>query len=158
MVPWSNLKISEPSPSTCPGGCPPSINFPDNKYHHYDDSLTFDWNSVSVTYWVLIEDFEDEIVYEANITNDNSTISSRLKVGNYTSSIYYTGIIGSNISLLIQSDNHQVDASSKITLSWEKVDVTYTIQIREYKETDVPIIHEASNLSETFYDSFLTSF
>ena len=32
-------------------------------------------------------DSEDEIVYEANLTNANSTTSSRLKVGNYTSLI-----------------------------------------------------------------------
>ena len=26
MVPWSNLKISEPASTTCPTGCSPSIN------------------------------------------------------------------------------------------------------------------------------------
>tara|TARA_Y100001970_G_scaffold196883_1_gene239454 strand:- start:3043 stop:3807 length:765 start_codon:yes stop_codon:yes gene_type:complete len=152
LVPWSNLKISEPTPSTCPGGCPPSINFPEDKYHHYDDSLIFDWNSVSVTYRAVIEDSENKIVYEANLTNGNSTTSSRLKVGNYTSLIYYTGIVGSNISQLVQSDNHQLNASSKINLNWEKRSVTYTLQIREYKDTDAPIIHEVNNLSETFYE------
>ncbi len=152
MVPWSNLKISNPASTSCPTGCPPSINFPENNYHHYDDSLIFDWNSVSVTYRAVIENSEDEIVHEANFTNGNSTTSSRLKVGNYTSSIYYTGIVGSNISQLIQSNEHQLNASSKINLAWEKVSVTYTIEIREYEDTDVPIIHEKSNLTETTYE------
>ena len=152
MVPWSNLKISNPVSTSCPTGCPPSINFPENNYHHYDDSLIFDWNSVSVTYRAVIENSEDEIVHEANFTNGNSTTSSRLKVGNYTSSIYYTGIVGSNISRLIQSNEHQLNASSKINLVWEKVSVTYTIEIREYEDTDVPIIHEKSNLTETTYE------
>ena len=152
MVPWSNLKISNPASTSCPTGCPPSINFPENNYHHYDDSLIFDWNSVSVTYRAVIENSEDEIVHEANFTNGNSTTSSRLKVGNYTSSIYYTGIVGSNISQLIQSNEHQLNASSKINLAWEKVSVTYTIEIREYDDTDVPIIHEKSNLTETTYE------
>ncbi len=152
MVPWSNLKISNPASTSCPTGCPPSINFPENNYHHYDDSLIFDWNSVSVTYRAVIENSEDEIVHELNLTNANSTTSSRLKIGNYTSSIYYTGIVGSNISELIQSNEHQLDTSSKITLDWEKISVTYTIQIREYDDTDVPIIHEKANLSETIYE------
>ena len=152
MVPWSNLKISNPVSTSCPTGCPPSINFPENNYHHYDDSLIFDWNSVSVTYRAVIENSEDEIVHEANFTNGNSTTSSRLKVGNYTSSIYYTGIVGSNISRLIQSNEHQLNSSSKINLAWEKVSVTYTIEIREYEDTDVPIIHEKSNLTETTYE------
>ena len=152
MVPWSNLKVSNPASTSCPTGCPPSINFPENNYHHYDDSLTFDWNSVSVTYRAVIENSEDEIVHDANFTNGNSTTSSRLKVGNYTSSIYYTGIVGSNISQLIQSNEHQLNASSKITLVWDKVSVTYTIQIREYKDTDVPIIHEKANLTGTTYE------
>ena len=39
MVPWSNLKISNPASTSCPTGCHPSINFPENNYHHYDDSL-----------------------------------------------------------------------------------------------------------------------
>jgi len=152
MVPWSNLKISNPASTSCPTGCPPSINFPENNYHHYDDSLIFDWNSVSVTYRAVIEDSDDEIVHDANLTNTNSTTTSRLKVGNYTSSIYYTGIVGSNISQLIQSNEHQLNASSKITLAWDKVSVTYTIQIREYEDTDVPIIHEKANLTETAYE------
>tara|TARA_B100000579_G_scaffold38731_1_gene27055 strand:- start:241 stop:1005 length:765 start_codon:yes stop_codon:yes gene_type:complete len=152
MVPWSNLKISNPVSTSCPTGCPPSINFPENNYHHYDDSLIFDWNSVSVTYRAVIENSEDEVVHEANFTNGNSTTSSRLKVGNYTSSIYYTGIVGSNISRLIQSNEHQLNSSSKINLAWEKVSVTYTIEIREYEDTDVPIIHEKSNLTETTYE------
>ncbi len=152
MVPWSNLKISNPVSTSCPTGCPPSINFPENNYHHYDDSLIFDWNSVSVTYRAVIENSEDEIVHDANFTNGNSTTSSRLKVGNYTSSIYYTGIVGSNISQLIQSNEHQLNASSKITLVWDKVSVTYTIQIREYEDTDVPIIHEKANLTGTTYE------
>ena len=152
MVPWSNLKVSNPASTSCPTGCPPSINFPENNYHHYDDSLIFDWNSVSVTYRAVIEDSEDKIVHDANFTNANSTTSSRLKVGNYTSSIYYTGIVGSNISQLIQSNEHQLNASSKITLVWDKVSVTYTIQIREYDDTDVPIIHEKANLTGTKYE------
>lgn len=154
MVPWSNLKISEPASTTCPTGCAPSVNFPENKYHHYDDSLVFDWNSVSVTYRAVIINMDDEIVHEANLTGFNSTTSSRLKIGNYTSFVYYTGIVGSNVSELIKSSEHQLDSSSKITLEWNKVGVTYTIQIREYDEEngDIPIIHEAANLSITSYE------
>ena len=152
MVPWSNLKISEPAPITCPNGCSPSINFPEDNYHHYDDSLIFDWNSVSVTYRAIIVDSEDEIVHEANLTDFTSTTSSRLKVGNYTSSIYYTGIVGSNLSLTMKTGSHELTESSKIVLDWNKVNVTYTIQIREYKATDVPIIHEMTNLTATAYE------
>ena len=65
MVPWSNLKISEPPATTCPTGCSPSINFPENNYHHYDDSLTFDWNAVAVTYRAVIIDSEDQIVLDS---------------------------------------------------------------------------------------------
>ena len=62
MVPWSNLKISEPASTTCPTGCSPSINFPENNYHHYDDSLIFNWNAVAVTYRTEIVDSEGQIV------------------------------------------------------------------------------------------------
>ena len=164
MVPWSNLKISHPSPTSCPTGCPPSINFPENNYHHYDDSLTFDWNSVSVTYRAVIVDSDSgDIVHDANLTDFISTTSPRLKIGNYSSTVYYTGMIGTNLldqinnqteafQLILKGDTHQLDSSSKITLDWNKVNVTYTIQIREYKETDVPIIHEINNLSGTVYE------
>ena len=152
MVPWSNLKITDPAPTTCPTGCSPSINFPEDNYHHYDDSLTFDWNSVSVTYLATIINSDDEIVHEVNLTDSTSTTSSRLQVGNYTSSIFYTGIVGSNLTQLIVTEDHQLDDSSKITLNWNKVNVTYTIQIREYKDTDIPIIHERTNLTVTTYD------
>lgn len=168
MVPWSNLKVEDPAPSTCPNGCPPSINFPEDKYHHYDDSLIFDWNPVSVTYHIEIRDIETaELVYEANLTNFNSTTSPRLQVGNYSSKIFYTGIVGTNLldgvtteegesELIIDSGVHQLNSSSKITLDWDKVKVYYTLQIREYPstegDTDISIIHEAINLTDTFYE------
>ena len=154
MVPWSNLKLTEPSSTSCPTGCSPSINFPDDNYHHYDDSLIFNWNAVAVTYRTEIVDSEGQIVFEANLTEFNSTTSSRLKIGNYTSSVYYTGIAGSNFSELIKTDDHQLDSSSKITLQWDKIGVTYTIQIREFDDEnrDVPIIHQASNVTETLYE------
>ena len=84
----------------------------------------------------------------------NSTTSSRLQVGNYTSSVYYTGIAGSNLLEVIKTDEHRLDTSSKITLDWDKIGVTYTIQIREFddEDRDIPIIHEATNLSETPYE------
>ena len=56
MVPWSNLKISEPASTTCPTGCSPSINFPENNYHHYDDSLTFDWK------WIIFPFFHISVI------------------------------------------------------------------------------------------------
>ena len=152
MVPWSNLKIAAPVSNTCPTGCPPIVNFPENNYHHYDDSLIFDWDSVSVTYNAIIKDLNNETVHEVNLTDINSTTSSRLKEGNYTSTIFYRGIWGSNISRILVTDNHVLDSSSKITLQWASVNVTYTLQIREYKETEVPIIHEVSGLIETFYE------
>ena len=168
MVPWSNLKISESSPSSCEwtDGCPPTTNFPEHNYHHYDDSLTFNWNSVSVTYHAIIidsdsadEESEMDIIHSANLTDSTSTTSPRLKVGNYTSIVYYTGMFGSVgefgnpiIFLKFKSETHQLDSSSKITLDWNKVNVTYTLQIREYRDTDVPIIHEVNTLSETVYE------
>ena len=154
MVPWSNLKITEPASTSCPTGCSPSINFPEDNYHHYDDSLIFNWNAVAVTYRTEIVDSEGQIVFETNLTEFNSTTSSRLKIGNYTSSVYYTGITGSNFSELIKTDDHQLDSSSKITLQWDKIGVSYTIQIREFDDEnrDVPIIHQASNVTETLYE------
>ena len=124
MVPWSNLKITEPASTSCPTGCSPSINFPEDNYHHYDDSLIFNLNAVAVTYRTVIVDSEGQIVFETNLTEFNSTTSSRLKIGNYTSSVYYTGIAGSNFSELIKTDDHQLDSSSKITLQWDKIGVT----------------------------------
>ena len=98
MVPWSNLKIQEPAPTTCPNGCPPSINFPENNYHHYDDSLIFDWNPVAVTYRAVIVNLDDgETVHDSNLTDFTSSTSSRLKIGNYSSTVYYTGIVGTNL-------------------------------------------------------------
>jgi len=152
MVPWSNLKMASSVSTTCPTGCPPTINFPENNYHHYDDSLIFDWDGVSVTYSAVIKDLNNETVHEANLTDITSTTSARLKEGNYTSTIFYKGIWGSNISRILVTDNHALDSSSKITLEWANVNVTYTLQIREYKETDVPIIHEVFGLIETSYE------
>ncbi|GEM_PF-821640 len=161
MVPWSNLKIQEPAPTTCPNGCPPSINFPENNYHHYDDSLIFDWNPVAVTYRAVIVNLDDgETVHDSNLTDFTSSTSSRLKVGNYSSTVYYTGIVGTNLlnitddsdSLILNSNSYQLNSSSKINLVWSKVNVSYTLQIREYKDTDVPIIHVANNITETLYE------
>ena len=161
MVPWSNLKIQEPAPTTCPNGCPPSINFPEGNYHHYDDSLIFDWNPVAVTYRAVIVNLDDgEIVHDSNLTDFTSSASSRLKIGNYSSTVYYTGIVGTNLlnitddpnSLILSSNSYQLNSSSKINLVWNKVNVSYTLQIREYRDTDVPIIHVAKNITETLYE------
>ena len=57
-----------------------------------------------------------------------------------------------NKGITLRNIEYHYPNSSKIALNWNKVNVTYTIQIREYKDTDVPIIHERTNLTVTTYD------
>ena len=43
-VSWDNLKIVDSEPDTCKTGCPPLLNFPDDGYYHYTNSIVFDWD------------------------------------------------------------------------------------------------------------------
>ena len=53
-APWSNLKVDHHLQETCETGCSPVVSFPENNYHHYENSVTFEWSSVSVGYRVLV--------------------------------------------------------------------------------------------------------
>ena len=75
MAPWNNLKMEEPLPDDCGNGCAPLVKFPENNYYHYENSLTFEWNPVSVGYRVVVTDDEtDEVLMDSNYTNVNTCL------------------------------------------------------------------------------------
>ena len=158
LAPWSNLKISEPIPDDCGNGCAPIVNFPENNYHHYTNSLTFEWKPVSVGYRVVVTDDEtNEVMMDSNYTNSNSATTSRLPTGSYLTRVYYTGISGTSFDTLpiIKSELVSVDKESgeKLNIIWSEVSVTYGLEIRLHTNDveGIVLIHEADNIEETEY-------
>jgi len=159
-APWNNLKMEEPLPDDCGNGCAPLVKFPENNYYHYENSLTFEWNPVSVGYRVVVTDDEtDEVLMDSNYTNANTATTSRLPTGTYLTRVYYTGISGSNFDTfpILKSElvNVEKDSGEKLTIVWSAVTVYYNLELRIHSETEIGpekvIIHEVDKLEETSY-------
>jgi len=97
MAPWSNLKSEETLSTTCETGCAPVINYPDDGYYHYKDSIVFEWNPVSVEYRFTVLNSTGHIFHDENLTGITTSTTNRLPAGNYTSSVYYKGMGGSSL-------------------------------------------------------------
>ena len=155
MAPWSNLKSEETLSTTCETGCAPVINYPDDGYYHYKDSIVFEWNPVSVGYRFTVLNSTGHIFHDENLTGITTSTTNRLPVGDYTSFVYYKGIIGSLLEddeFLLRNEAHSLNSSSKITLVWAPVEITYGIEIREHKATEILIIHQTEGLVQTSYE------
>ncbi len=155
MAPWSNLKSEEPLADTCDTGCAPAMIYPEDGYYHYKNSILFDWAPVSVSYHVIVSEVGTGIiVHEENLTGVTESTTSRLPEGDYVSRVYYKGMQGSIFASepLISTGDHSLNSSMKIAFSWEKIDVKYSIEIREHKETEHVIIHVKGDLEDTSYE------
>jgi len=169
MAPWNNLKTEETLSTTCETGCAPVINYPEDGYYHYKDSIVFEWNSVSVGYRFTVLNSTGHVFHDENLTDVTTSTTNRLPAGNYTSFVYYKGMVGSlfdyeiiegdeapylqnNTSNKNFTEEHDLASSSKITLIWEPVEITYGIEIREHKKTELLIIHQAEGLIQTSYE------
>ena len=167
LAPWNDLLIESDVSDSCNDGCAPSLVFPDDGYYHYTDTIEFEWALVSVGYRHIVVDSEGEVKYEGNVT-DNESQTPRLPSGNYTSSIYYTGMSGSSLGddieemPLLLTQQHTTTTASKLTVNWPSVTVTYSlnININEQVSTDkydttyldsFTLIHQVDNLEETKY-------
>jgi len=148
MVPWANLKLSEPLADDCSTGCAPAVTFPDNNYYHYQNSITFEWNPVSVGYRIVVSDYDtNAVMMDSNYTNVNTATTDRLPVGTYLVRVYYTGMAGSSFNALpiIKSELVDVikDSGEKLSITWSEVSVTYSVVIQNH--------HESDRLDETSY-------
>jgi hypothetical protein len=158
-VPWANLKVSPPLPETCETGCPPVVSFPENGYYHYQNSVTFEWSSVSVGYRVVVTEVDTgDVKMDKNITNEVTSTTSRLPAGTYLTRVYYTGIAGSTFSIypILKSEFVTIETSSKITMVWPEVSVTYGLEIRVIKEAENELpeivkVYEVNMLEESSY-------
>ncbi len=155
MAPWNNLKTEETLSTTCETGCAPVINYPEDGYYHYKDSIVFEWNSVSVGYRFTVLNSTGHVFHDENLTGITTSTTNRLPVGDYTSFVYYKGIFGSLLGddeFLLRNENHSLSSSSKIIVVWPPVEITYGIEIREHKATEIQIIHQAEGLAQTSYE------
>jgi hypothetical protein len=183
MAPWNNLKTEETLSTTCETGCAPVINYPEDGYYHYKDSIVFEWDPVSVQYRFTVLNgtghvFHNEtfvlngtgdVFHNETLTDVTTSTTNRLPAGNYTSFVYYKGMVGSlfdyeiiegdeapyllnNTSNKNFTEEHDLASSSKITLIWEPVEITYGIEIREHKTTEIQIVHQAEGLAQTSYE------
>tara|TARA_B100000586_G_scaffold268029_1_gene243752 strand:+ start:1301 stop:2089 length:789 start_codon:yes stop_codon:yes gene_type:complete len=158
-VPWANLKVSHPLPETCETGCAPVVSFPENGYYHYQNSVAFEWSSVSVGYRVVVTEVDTgDVKMDKNVTNEVTSTTSRLPAGDYLTRVYYTGITGSTFSTypILKSELVNIETSSKIIVFWSEVTVTYGLEIRVIKEAESELpeivkVHEVSKLEESTY-------
>jgi len=81
-MPWSNLKPAESSAVTCQTGCAPIIDYPEDGYYHYKDSIVFEWKPVSVGYHFIVLDSEGMAVHNENLTGVITSTTKRLPEGN----------------------------------------------------------------------------
>lgn len=182
MAPWNNLKTEETLSTTCETGCAPVINYPEDGYYHYKNSIVFEWDPVSVQYRFTVLNGTGHVFQDGNLVlngtgdvfhdetlTDVTTSTNRLPAGNYTSFVYYKGMVGSlfdyeiiegdeapyllnNTSNKNFTEGHDLASSSKITLIWEPVEITYGIEIREHKTTEIQIVHQVEGLAQTSYE------
>ena len=155
MAPWNNLKTEETLSTTCETGCAPVINYPEDGYYHYKDSIVFEWNSVSVGYRFTVLNSTGHVFHDENLTGITTSTTNRLPVGDYASFVYYKGIVGSLLGddeFLLRNEDHSLASSSKINVVWAPVEITYGIEIREHKATEILIIHQAEGLAQTSYE------
>ena len=155
MAPWNNLKSEETLPTTCETGCAPVINYPDDGYYHYKNSIVFEWNPVSVGYRFTVLNGTGHIFHDENLTGITTSTTNRLPAGDYTSFVYYKGIVGSLLGddeSVLRNEEHSLASSSKITMVWAPVEITYGIEIREHKATEIQIVHQAESLTHTSYE------
>ena len=155
MAPWNNLKPEETLSTTCETGCAPVINYPEDGYYHHKDSIVFEWNSVSVGYQFTVLNSTGHVFHDENLTGVTTSTTNRLPVGDYTSFVYYKGIVGSLLGdneFLLSNEDHSLASSSKITVVWAPVEITYGIEIREHKATEIRIVHQAEDLAQTSYE------
>ena len=160
FAPWANLKYTDSLSNSCETGCAPLIVFPDDGYYHYKDEITFEWKSVSVEYNFILKGDNDNIITNENITNQYVFTTSKLLAGNYTTYVYFKGISGTYTSeenSLLVFDEHQLTSPSKITLAWSPVTITYNLQIKLEKDSEIlpiyqPVIHEVEGLELTTYE------
>ena len=140
---------------TCATGCSPVIKYPDDGYYHYKNSIVFEWNSASLGYRFTVLNSTGYVFHNENLTGVTTSTTNRLPEGNYTSFVYYRGIAGSlfgDDEPLLRNEDHFLASSSKITLVWAPVEVTYGIEIREHKTTEILIIHQGEGLTQTSYE------
>ena len=155
MAPWNNLKSDEPLSTTCETGCAPVINYPEDGYYHHKDSIVFEWHSVSVGYRFTVLNSTGHVFHDENLTGITTSTTNRLPVGDYTSFVYYKGIVGSLLGdneFLLHNEDHSLASSSKIAVVWAPVEITYGIEIREHKATEILIIHQTEGLVQTSYE------
>ena len=155
MAPWNNLKSDEPLSTTCETGCAPVINYPEDGYYHHKDSIVFEWNPVSVEYRFTVLNGTGHVFHDENLTGITTSTTNRLPVGDYTSFVYYKGIVGSLLGdneFLLHNEGHSLASSSKIAVVWAPVEITYGIEIREHKATEIRIVHQAEDLAQTSYE------
>ena len=53
---------------------------------------------------------------------------------------------------LLRNEEHSLSSSSKIILVWSPVEITYGIEIREHKTTEILLVHQAEALTKTSYE------
>jgi len=167
LAPWNNLAIESENSNSCNYGCAPSPIFPENGYYHYSDSVEFEWVPVSVGYRHIVLNSDGELMYEVNITANESQ-TPRLPSGNYTSNVYYIGMSGSSLGdgieemPLLFTEVHTTDTASKLLVNWPIVTVTYTliINLNEQISTDkydavsldsFTLVLQVENLEDTKY-------
>ena len=155
LAPWNNLDFEETLPVTCETGCAPVINYPDDGYYHYKDSIVFEWKPVSVEYRFTVLNSTGHIFHDENLTGVTTSTTNRLPAGDYSSFVYYKGIAGSffgDDEPLLRNEEHSLSSSSKVILVWSPVEITYGIEIREHKATEIPIVHHGEGLTQTSYE------
>ena len=155
MAPWNNLKSEETLSTPCETGCAPVINYPEDGYYHYKDSIVFEWNPVSVGYRFTVLNGTGQVFHDENLTGITTSTTNRLPAGDYTSFVYYKGIVGSLLGddeSMLRNEEHSLASSSKITMVWAPVEITYGIEIREHKATEILIIHQAEGLTQASYE------
>ncbi len=89
------------------------INYPEDGYYHHKDSIVFEWHSVSVGYRFTVLNSTGHVFHDENLTGITTSTTNRLPVGDYTSFVYYKGIVGSllgdNESLTVAYDGSVYD-------------------------------------------------
>ena len=123
---------------------------PTDGFYHHNRTVLFEWTSATEMYKITVQN-ETETLLEEEVYGTSTYRTIRLNVDNYTYQIEFQPMNGADLQI-IQSGNFSLENPSKHTFDWERITITYDIEIYD----GAVLFREINGIetNETYVDGF----
>ena len=123
---------------------------PTDGFYHHNQTVLFEWTSATEMYKITVQN-ETETLLEEEVYGTSTYRTIRLNVDNYTYQIEFQPMNGADLQI-IQSGNFSLENPSKHTFDWERITITYDIEIYD----GAVLFREINGIetNETYVDGF----